>query len=146
MAINRTIFDGNLTRDAEMRILYDDHFVLNFTVAINDKARDKSGKWIDTPVFVNCAIFGARAEKLAPFLTKGVRVCVDGKLRYNSYTKDDEHRAYLSVIVDRIEFLTPRKDRKITGDQDASAGSDVAPSDTDTIASKNEMYNEDIPF
>lgn len=146
MAINRTVFDGNLTRDAELSTFHEDRSVLNFTVAIGEQTRNENGEWVDAPVFVRCALFGLRAEKLAKTLTKGMRVCVDGKLHYNSYMKDDERRSYLSVIVDRIDLLTPRKDRKAADDGEGAAGSDIAPSGAHTAAPEAEMYDDDIPF
>lgn len=146
MAINRTVFDGNLTRDAELSTFHEDRSVLNFTVAIGEQTRDENGEWVDAPVFVRCALFGTRAEKLAKNLTKGMRVCVDGKLHYNSYMKDDERRSYLSVIVDRIDLLTPRKDRKAADNGEGTTESGVAPSGAHMAAPESEVYDDDIPF
>lgn len=45
--------------------------VLTFGLAINEKKKDsETGEYVDAPVFVDCALFGARAEALAPYLTK----------------------------------------------------------------------------
>ena len=72
MAINRVTIMGNLTRDAELRKKGDATSVLTFGLAINEKKKDsETGEYVDAPVFVDCALFGARAEALAPYLTKG---------------------------------------------------------------------------
>ena len=146
MAINRVVFDGNLTRDAELSTYHEDRYVLNFTVAINEQTRDENGDWVDAPVFVRCALFGVRAERLAKILTKGMRVCVDGKLRYNSYTKDDERRSYLSVVVDRIDLLTPRKDRKEAAETEPATEDVIVPSGAHMAAPEAEVYDDNIPF
>lgn len=146
MAINRVVFDGNLTRDAVLNNFREDGRVLNFTVAISEKARDENGEWVDSPVFVRCALFGALAEKLAKALTKGVRVCVDGRLRYNSYMKDDERRSYLNVVVDRIDLLTPRKDRKEAAEAETAPDDAAVPSGAHMAAPEAEVYDDDIPF
>lgn len=106
MAINRVTIMGNLTRDAELRKKGDATSVLTFGLAINEKKKDSdTGEYVDAPVFVDCALFGARAEALAPYLTKGKKVSVDGRLRYHSWMKNEEKRHALSVLVTRIRFL-----------------------------------------
>lgn len=105
MAINRVTIMGNLTRDAELRKKGDAASVLTFGLAINEKKKDtETGEYVDAPVFVDCALFGARAEALAPYLTKGKKVSVDGRLRYHSWMKNEEKRHALSVLVTDIEF------------------------------------------
>lgn len=109
MAINRVTIMGNLTRDAELRKKGDATSVLTFGLAINEKKKDsETGEYVDAPVFVDCALFGARAEALAPYLTKGKKVSVDGRLRYHSWMKNDEKRHALSVLVTDIELRTRR--------------------------------------
>lgn len=118
MAINRVTIMGNLTRDAELRKKRDAASVLTFGLAINEKKKDtETGEYVDAPVFVDCALFGARAEALAPYLTKGKRVSVDGRLRYHSWMKNEEKRHALSVLVTDIEFA----DSKGTGKDTVSA-------------------------
>lgn len=99
MAINRVTIMGNLTRDAELRKKGDAASVLTFGLAINEKKKDtETGEYVEAPVFVDCALFGARAEALAPYLTKGKKVSVDGRLRYHSWMKNEEKRHALSVL------------------------------------------------
>ena len=134
MAINRVTIMGNLTRDAELRKKGDATSVLTFGLAINEKKKDsETGEYVDAPVFVDCALFGARAEALAPYLTKGKKVSVDGRLRYHSWMKNDEKRHALSVLVTDIEFA----DSKGAGKDTVSAQGQSA---------EPETYDADIPF
>lgn len=134
MAINRVTIMGNLTRDAELRKKGDAASVLTFGLAINEKKKDtETGEYVDAPVFVDCALFGARAEALAPYLTKGKKVSVDGRLRYHSWMKNEEKRHALSVLVTDIEFA----DSKGTGKDTVSAQGQSA---------EPETYDADIPF
>ena len=105
-----------------------------FGLPINEKKKDsETGEYVDAPVFVDCALFGARAEALAPYLTKGKKVSVDGRLRYHSWMKNDEKRHALSVLVTDIEFA----DSKGAGKDTVSAqGQSTEP----------ETYDADIPF
>ena len=134
MAINRVTIMGNLTRDAELRKKGDATSVLTFGLAINEKKKDsETGEYVDAPVFVDCALFGARAEALAPYLTKGKKVSVDGRLRYHSWMKNDEKRHALSVLVTDIEFA----DSKGAGKDTVSAQGQFT---------EPETYDADIPF
>lgn len=134
MAINRVTIMGNLTRDAELRKKGDAASVLTFGLAINEKKKDtETGEYVDAPVFVDCALFGARAEALAPYLIKGKKVSVDGRLRYHSWMKNEEKRHALSVLVTDIEFA----DSKGTGKDTVSAQGQSA---------EPETYDADIPF
>ena len=110
MSINRVNISGNLTRDPELRATGGGTQILSFGVAVNDRRRNQqTGEWEDVPNFVDCVVFGARAEPLSRFLSKGQKVAVEGKLRYSSWeTKDGQRRSKLEVVVDEIDFLSQR--------------------------------------
>lgn len=140
MSINRVSIAGYLTRDAELRTVNGDLSVLGFTVAINEKRKDRgSGQYVDAPVFVRCAVFGQRAAHLAQYMTKGTKVMIDGKLHYSSYMKDDEQRSSLSIIVDQLEFgsVKPREETAAPQEQTAAPPSSGAGADSD-------FYDEDV--
>ena len=110
MSINRVLISGNLTRDPEMRVTGAGTQILQFGVAVNDRRRNpQTGEWEDNPNFVDCVVFGARAEPLSRFLSKGTKVAIEGKLRYSAWeTKDGQRRSKLEVVVDDLEFFSPR--------------------------------------
>ncbi len=110
MSINRVNISGNLTRDPELKTTTGGTSVLTFGVAVNDRRRNpQTGEWEDVPNFVDCVVFGARAEPLSRFLSKGSKVAIEGKLRYSSWERDGQRRSKLEVIVDEVEFLSPRQ-------------------------------------
>lgn len=105
--INRVIISGNLTRDPELRSTTSGTQVLTFGVAVNDRRRNQKGEWEDVPNFVDCIVFGARAQSLAKYLSKGSKLALEGKLRYGSWqAKDGSKRSRLEVVVDNLEFLS----------------------------------------
>lgn len=104
MGINRVVIGGNLTRDPELKRTGGGTSVLTFGVAVNDRRKNpQTGEWEEHANFVDCTLFGARADALARFLEKGTKVTVDGRLRYSSWEKDGQRRSKLEVIVDEIE-------------------------------------------
>ena len=107
MAINHYTGVGNLTRDAVLRRTNSGSSVLDFGVAINDGRTNKqTGEWEETPVFIDCAMFSSRAEKIAQYLVKGTRVTVDGRLRWSSWTKDGQKRSKLDLVVNEVVFMS----------------------------------------
>ena len=107
MSINRVNISGNLTRDPELRATSSGTQVLSFGVAVNDRRRNpQTGDWEDYPNFVDCTMFGTRAEAVKRYLSKGSKVAIEGKLRYSSWERDGQRRSKLEVIVDEIEFMS----------------------------------------
>lgn len=144
MSINRVIISGNLTRDPEIRKTAGGMPVLGFGVAVNDRRRNQqTGEWEDYPNFIDCTMFGTRAEAVSRFLSKGSKVAVEGKLRWSQWERDGQKRSKIEVIVDEIEFMTSR---------DGGAGYSQAPRQAAPVsmqvppAVNASVYDEDIPF
>jgi len=108
--INVVVITGNLARDAELRRTQTGAAVMNFSVAVNDRRKNhQTGEWEDVPSYVDCVMFGNRAESLANYMLKGTKVGVDGKLNYSSWERDGQKRSKLEVFVDEIELLSPKQ-------------------------------------
>lgn len=140
MSINRTVITGNLTRDPELRRTQAGMPILSFSVAVNDRRKNpQTGEWEDHPNYVDCTMFGKRAEAIAEYLTKGSKVGVDGKLRFSTWERDGHKRSKLEVVVDEIEFLSRRKDN-------AKKGNDPVPTPDVPPMIDSSVYDDDIPF
>lgn len=135
MSINRVCISGNLTRDPELRSTASGMAVMNFGVAVNDRAKNpQTGEWEDRPNFVDCVMFGARAEKLSRYLSKGSKVAIEGKLRFSQWqAQDGSKRSKLEVVADDLEFMSRREQQG-----NAPARQAYAPA--------ADVYSEDVPF
>ncbi|MDO4539274.1 MAG: single-stranded DNA-binding protein [Coriobacteriales bacterium] len=110
MSINRVVLSGNLTRDPELRATQSGMNILTFGIAVNDRRRNQqSGEWEDYANFIDCVLFGNRADFLSRTLHKGIKVALEGKLRYSSWERDGQRRSKIEVIVDDIDFVSPRQ-------------------------------------
>lgn len=128
MSINCVNITGNLTRDPELRSTSGGTSVLTFGVAVNDRRRNQStGEWEDYPNFVDCTMFGKRAEAVQMYLSKGDKVSIEGRLHWSSWERDGQKRSKLDVIVDEIEFMSSR---------------DKAPAQQ----AEPDYYDDNIPF
>lgn len=153
MSINRVNISGNLTRDPELRQTQGGTSILSFGVAVNDRRKNQqSGEWEDAPNFVDCIVFGSRAESLGKFIQKGSKVAIEGKLRYSSWeAKDGSKRSKLEVVVDEIEFMSQPKDQD--GSANGSSGNyanqrQSTPQTTtqQPYSPSYQYYDETIPF
>lgn len=113
MSINRVTLTGNLTRDPDMRATPSGTQIMQFGIAVNDRRRNpQTNEWEDSPNFIECVLFGVRADRLHSYLHKGTKVAVEGKLRWSSWEDktSGQKRSKIEVVVDDIEFMNPRQD------------------------------------
>ena len=168
MSINRVVITGNLTRDGELRRTQSGMAILALGVAVNDRRRNPAtGEWEDYANFIDCVMFGSRAEGLANYLTKGTKVAIEGKLRWSQWERDGQKRSKIEVIVDEIEFMSSRNAGQGGGYQGGYQGGNAGgyqggnqggyqPMPTQAPASavpappaidaSSSVYDDDIPF
>jgi single-strand DNA-binding protein len=144
MSINKVMITGNLTRDPELRSTPSGTSILSFGVAVNDRRKNQqTGEWEDRPNYIDCTVFGARADALSRFLAKGSKVAIEGKLQWHSWEKDGQKRSKIDVVVDEVEFMTSREGG-------ASSPSAAAPvnnyANVPPAPTADGYTDEDIPF
>ena len=161
MSINRVLISGNLTRDPELRRTQTGMAILSFGVAVNDRRKNpQTGEWEDYANFVDCTLFGSRGESLSNILSKGMKVAIEGKLRYSQWERDGQKRSKLEVIVDDLDFMSQRQGGGQGGYQSGgyqggyqggqSQGQYQAPAPAQqsapAIDASSSVYDDDIPF
>lgn len=109
MSINRVSLTGNLTRDPDLRSTASGMPVLGFGIAVNDRRKNQqTGEWEDYANFIDCTMFGTRAQAVSKYLSKGSKVAIEGKLRWSQWERDGQKRSKIEVIVDEVEFMSAR--------------------------------------
>ena len=150
MSINRVVISGNLTRDPDLRSTASGMPVLGFGVAVNDRRKNQqTGEWEDYPNFIDCTMFGARAQSVSRFLSKGSEVAIEGKLRWSQWERDGQKRSKIEVIVDEIEFMTSRSDGAPRAAAPMAAPMAQSPMAAAPMAAPvvdASVYDDDIPF
>lgn len=141
--MNMVGLTGNLTRDPEMSTTPGGTEVLSFGVAFNDRKKNsQTGEWEDVPNFIDCVLFGSRAEFLSHALHKGSKVAISGKLKYSSWERDGLKRSKIEIVVDDVTFMSPRQDGQQAPQQHQPARTAPVP----RPAAAPGVYDEDIPF
>jgi len=142
MSINRVVVSGNLTREPELRQA-GSTTVLQFGVAVNERRRNsQTDQWEDHPNFFDVLVWGARGEGLSRILTKGMKVAIEGKLRWSQWkAQDGTNRNRVEIVADNVDFMSARNN---DGSRPAAASDNY--SAPDSAAPSVEVLTEDIPF
>jgi single-strand DNA-binding protein len=105
-ALNQVSIIGNLTRDAELRYTPSGSAVTRFTVAVNERYRDRSGNDQERTHYVEVNVWRELAEACGE-LAKGDPVFVIGRLVNDSWTDKDGNRRFTTRLEGaRVEYLT----------------------------------------
>jgi single-strand DNA-binding protein len=142
MSFNKIILVGNLGRDPELRYTPQGTPVCSFTVATNEKRKDKAGESQDVTTWFRVTLWGRQAETASQYLTKGRPIYVEGRLRMEEWTdRDGKQRYTLEVHATDMQFIGGGR-----GDEAAtpSAGSKSQPADRPSHEA--DLSDDDIPF
>lgn len=143
MSFNRIILVGNLGRDPELRYTPQGTPVCSFTLATNERRKDRAGENQDVTTWFRVTLWGRQAETASQYLSKGRPVYIEGRLRVEEWTdKDGKQRHTLEVHATDMQFIGGRGDdaggSNIRTESPASGRSE--PSGGDDIS------DDDIPF
>jgi single-strand DNA-binding protein len=106
MSFNKIILVGNLGKDPELRYTPQGNAVCDFSMATNERKRDKAGEFQNVATWFRVTLWGKTAENAAKYLTKGTQVYIEGRLRIEEWTdRDGNHRQSLEVNGSDMQFL-----------------------------------------
>jgi len=108
-SVNRVILVGNLGRDPELRYIPSGQAVANFTLATNDRWRDKEGNNQERTEWHRIVVWGKTAENCAQYLQKGRSVYIEGRLQTRDWEdKEGNKRQTTETIAQTVQFLGGR--------------------------------------
>lgn len=142
--LNKVMLIGNLTRDPQLSYLPSQTAVVEFGLATTRRFKKQDGSQGEETCFVDCQMFGKRAEVINQYFKKGEPIFVEGRLKFDQWTaQDGAKRSKLRVFVENFEFLGGRRN----SNQPAAAGNATPSPD---VPSQDVPYgggmDDDIPF
>lgn len=150
MSFNKITIVGNLGRDPELRYTPQGNAVCNFSMATNEKRRDKSGEMQDLTTWFRITLWGKQAENASKYLTKGSPVYIEGRLRVEEWQdRDGKTRYTLDVHATDMQFISSRGDEMSSN---AGSGGNYQDNDfTDDLHTGGNQTSgvptdDDIPF
>ena len=106
--MNKVIEIGRTTKDIEQKTTNSGKSVASFTIAVNRNFKNSNGEYESD--FFNCVAYSTLAETLSRYVKKGDLVGVEGRLQTRNYTDKDGKKHYATeIIVENVEFLSPKK-------------------------------------
>ncbi len=116
-SVNRVILVGNLGRDPELRYIQSGQAVANFSVATNEKWRDKEGNNQERTEWHRIVVWGKSAENCAQYLVKGRSVYIEGKLQTREWEdREGNKRTTTEIVAQTVQFLGGRSGAGAGGD------------------------------
>jgi len=156
-SVNKVILIGNLGKDPEVKYTPSGMAVANFTLATNERYKDKEGNWQDKTEWHNLVAFQRTAEIVGEYLKKGRSVYIEGKLQTRSWDdKESGQKKYRTeILVNDLVLLGGGREGGEGGSYGGSragqksSGMDQSGPDYDNApapAHPTEVTDEDIPF
>jgi single-strand DNA-binding protein len=150
MSFNKIIIVGNLGRDPELRYTPQGTAVCNFSVATNERRRDKAGEQQDVTTWFRVNAWGRQAENVSKYLSKGRRVYVEGRLHVEEWNdRDGKTRYTLEVNASDIQFLDSAADVEgipVRQQSQAAAPASRTSGGGGGASREPEIEDDEIPF
>ena len=134
--MNNWTIAGNVGKDAVLRHIPHGDPVLNFSVGVAErKGQENVTLWVD------CSLWGKRAESLEPHIRKGSKVTVSGQAGVRVH----EGKAYMSMRVSDVTLQGSKQDgeRRDTAQRNSQSH---APTPEQQGGAGSDFPEDSIPF
>jgi single-strand DNA-binding protein len=155
-SVNKVILVGNLGKDPEIKYTPQGKPVAKFSLATNERYKDKDGQWQDRTEWHNIVLWERLAEIAGEYLKKGGKVYIEGRIRTDSWDdKQTGQKKYMTNIIGHdLVLLSGRGEsggEHAGGSRGAAAsGSNnfdqSTPQAEPAVAGAGPITDEDIPF
>ena len=142
--MNKVFLIGNLTRDPELTETPSGVATCRFSIAVNRNYTSQDGE--RQTDFFNCTAWRGQAETIARYTKKGNKVAVTGSIQLRNYEDNQGvKRTAVDIIVQDVEFLTPKSSDGFDDGFDAPAPRAQAPVKKKPVLQAMDD-DSDIPF
>ena len=142
MSFNKITLVGNLGRDPELRYTPQGTPVCSFSLATNERRKDKTGEMQDQTTWFRVTLWGRQAETASQYLSKGRPVYIEGRLRVEEWTdRDGKARHTLEVHATDMQFIGGGRNEEPPAERSATAHGEPASEPQHDLAN-----DDDVPF
>ena len=105
--MNKVDLIGRIVRTPEVKEIGNDNKVVNFTMAVDRKFKNKNGgKEAD---FIPVVFFGKAAGIIEQYFHKGDGIGISGRLQVRSYDNKEGKKVYVTEVIGEDFFFLPAK-------------------------------------
>ena len=145
--MNKVILLGSVGHDPEVKVTASGIAVGRFSLATNERFKDKSGKFQDRTEWHSVVVWRRLAEIVGEFVSKGSQLYIEGKLQTTSWEdRQSTGKKYRTEIVadDLVLLGSPQKGNGVQPPRSDQAGK---PKPTHLAsAGTGEMSDDEVPF
>ena len=148
-SVNKVILIGNLGKDPEIKYTPSGTPVAKFSLATNERYKDKSGEWQDRTEWHNIVAWQRLAEIVGEYVKKGNKLYVEGRLQTSSWEdkQSGEKKYRTEIIAQDLVLLGGRGEADADGARSRGAtASSSASAPEPEAAEPAHITDEDIPF
>lgn len=133
--LNEVRLLGRSTKDAEFKTVGNDSKLATFRLVSNRRIKKRDGTYSEKATFVDCEVWGQRAEYAKDYIKRGTPVLIAGQLETDEWEKDGQKRSKLKIYCNSVQVERP----KGNGETDQS-------SQAETVGAGATSNKDDIPF
>jgi single-strand DNA-binding protein len=142
-SVNKVILVGNVGKDPEVKYSPSGTPLAKFSLATNEKYKDRSDEWQERTEWHNIVAWQRLAEIVGEYVKKGAKLYIEGKLQTSSWEdRESGTKKYRTEIVARDVVLLGPHENSSSDDRPSRNGNEHEPA----YASSPEITDEDIPF
>lgn len=127
MDMNHVGLIGRLTRSAELKYLNSGTAVSNFSIAINKVHKNDKGERIEQVSYFDIVLYGKPAINLQQYLLRGKQVGIEGELRQDRWTKDNQSFSRVYIVASNVMLLGGNSNGQNHQEQIPPAQNQVSP-------------------
>jgi single-strand DNA-binding protein len=149
---NKVFLMGNLTRDPETRTTPGGLVIAKLGLAVNRRYRTKDGEQREEVTYVDIDAFGAQAETIQKYCSKGSGIFVEGRLRLDQWQDKNtgDNRSKLGVVLEGFQFVGGRHEEGGSGgggyEQSSPPRRASTPAKSKSEAPADDFSDDDVPF
>jgi single-strand DNA-binding protein len=124
-SVNKVILVGNVGRDPELRYTQSGQPVASFSIATNERFKDRDGNWKDRTEWHRIVAWARLAEVCGEYLRKGSQVYVEGRIQTRDWEdKEGNKRQTTEIVALSMQMLGRRGEggAPSMGDESQSRG------------------------
>lgn len=108
-SVNKVLLLGNLGKDAEKVTTQNNVTIVSFSMATTERIKNEDNTFTDRTEWHKVVLIGRIAESLHPYLKKGSKIYVEGRLVTRKWTdKEDNERTSIEVRGENILLLSEK--------------------------------------
>jgi len=123
MTLNKMLIIGNVGSEPEMRYTPGGNPVTSFSVATNYRYTTSEGEQREETEWFRVNAWNKLAEQCNQYVTKGMKVYIDGRLKSSPWVGNDgQPRAGNEIVANTVRFLDRRTAEEGEGNGEGTAG------------------------